>query len=102
MLIFEDPVMGIEDSPFPLFLFLTQEARKWDGDILRNKLSEGSHIPLAMERDIKVVMRNIVVYGKRSSEKYYLKTEGSDPFESCKSMYVLCIEEDGWFKGEGM
>ena len=55
-----------------------------------------------METDKKVVMRNIVIYGKRSSEKYYLKTEGSDPFESCKSMYVLCIEEDAWFKGKGM
>ena len=55
-----------------------------------------------METDRKVVMGNIVVSRKRSSEKYYLKTEGSDPFESCKSMYVLCIEDDAWFKGEGM
>ena len=47
-------------------------------------------------------MGNIVVSQKRSSEKYYLKTECSDPFESCKIMYVLCIEGDEWIKGEGM
>ena len=55
-----------------------------------------------METDKKVVMGSVVVSRKRSSEKDYLKTEGSDPFESCESMYVLCIEDDAWFKGEGM
>ena len=55
-----------------------------------------------MDIDRKLVMGNIVVSRKRSSEKYYLKIEGSDPFERCKSMYVLCIEDDTWFKGEGM
>ena len=51
---------------------------------------------------MKVVTRSIVVSQKRSSEKYCLKNEGSDPFESFKSMYVLCIEDDARFKGEGM
>ena len=55
-----------------------------------------------MEIDRKVIMGNIVVSRKRSFKKYYLKTEGSDSFECCKSMYVLCIEDDAWFKGEGM
>ena len=55
-----------------------------------------------MEIDRKVVMGNIMVSRKRSSKKYYLKTEGSDPFEICKIMDVLCIEDDAWFKGEGM
>ena len=55
-----------------------------------------------METYKKVVTGNIVFSQKRSSNKYYLKTEGSDPFESCKSMYVLCVEDDAWFKGEGM
>ena len=55
-----------------------------------------------MEIDKKLVMGIIVVSQKRSSEKYYLKTEGSDPFKSCKRMYVLCIEDDAWYKGEGM
>ena len=45
LLIFEDPIMGIEDSPLLLVLVLVQEARKWDGDILTNELGEGSHIP---------------------------------------------------------
>ena len=48
---------------------------------------------------MKVVMGSIVVSQKRISEKYCLKTEGNDPFESCKSMYVLCIKEDAWFNG---
>ena len=94
--------MGIEDWPLFLVLVLAQEARKWDGDILRNELGEGSHIPWEVETDMKVVMRSIVVSEKRSSEKDYFKTEGRDPFESCKSMYVLCIEDYAWFKGEGM
>ena len=51
---------------------------------------------------MKVIMGSIVVSQKRSSEKDNLKTECSDPFESCKSMYVLCIEDNAWFKGEGM
>ena len=55
-----------------------------------------------METHWKVVMERIVVSQKMSSEKDYLKTEGSDPFESCKRMCVLCIEGDAWFKGEGM
>ena len=55
-----------------------------------------------METDRKAVMGNIAISRNRSFEKYYLKTEGSDPFESCKSMYVLCIEDDAWFKGEGL
>ena len=55
-----------------------------------------------METNRKVVMGSIVVSQKRSSEKDYLKTEGSDPFESCKSMYVSCIEDDAWLKGNGM
>ena len=55
-----------------------------------------------MEIDTKVVMGSIVVSRKRSFKKDYLKTEGSDPFESCKSMYVFWIEDDAWFKGEGM
>ena len=78
------------------------ESRKWDGDILRNELGEGSHSPLAVEIDMKVVMGSIVVSRKRSSEKDFLKNEGSNPFESCRSMYVLCIEDDAWFKQEGM
>ena len=94
--------MGIEYWPLLLVLVLAHEARKWDGDILRNKLSEGSQIPQVVETYMKVVMGNIVVSWKRSSEKYYFKNEGSDPFESCKRMYVLCIEDDAWFKGEGM
>ena len=55
-----------------------------------------------METNRKVVMRNVVVARKRSYEKYYLKNEGSDPFESCKSMYVLCTEDVAWFNGEEM
>ena len=55
-----------------------------------------------METARKVVMGSVVVSQKIIFEKDYLKTEGSDPFESCKSMYVLCIEDDAWFKGEGM
>ena len=55
-----------------------------------------------VETDKKVVMGSIMVSRKRSSKKDCLKTEGSDPFKSCKSMYVLCIEDDAWFKGEGM
>ena len=55
-----------------------------------------------METNKEVVMECIVVSRKRSSEKDCFKSEGSDPFESCKSMYVLCIEDDAWFKGEGM
>ena len=55
-----------------------------------------------METDKKVVMGNILVSWKKSSEKYYLKIECSDPSESCKSMYVLCIEDGAWFEGEGM
>ena len=51
---------------------------------------------------MNVVVGSIVVYRERSSEKDCLKTKGSDPFESCKRMYVLCIEDDAWFKGEGM
>ena len=42
-------------------LVLALEARKWDGYILRDKLSEGSHIPLVVEIDRKFVMGNIVV-----------------------------------------
>ena len=38
LLIFEDPVMGIEDSPLLLVLVLAHEVKKWDGDILRNEL----------------------------------------------------------------
>ena len=45
LFIFEDCVMGIEDRPLLLVLVLTQDARKWDGDILRNELGEGSHNP---------------------------------------------------------
>ena len=55
-----------------------------------------------MKKDKKVVMGIIVVSRKRSFEKYYLKNEGSDPFESCESVYALCIEDDAWIKGEGM
>ena len=55
-----------------------------------------------METNTKVVMGSIVVSRKRNSKNHYLKIEGSDPFESCKSMYVLCIKDDAWFKGEGM
>ena len=51
---------------------------------------------------MKVVMGSILVSRKRSFKKDYLKTKGSDPFESCNNMYVLCIEDDAWFKGEGM
>ena len=51
---------------------------------------------------MNVVVGSIIVSQKRSSDKDYLKTECSDPFESYKSMYVLCIEDDAWFKGEGM
>ena len=46
-------------------------------------------------------MGSIVVSRKRSSKKYHLKIEGSDPFESGKSMYVLCIEDGALFKWEG-
>ena len=45
--------------------------------------------------DRKVVMGSIVVSWKRSSEKDCLKIEGSYPFESCKSMYVLCMVKGG-------
>ena len=55
-----------------------------------------------METNIKVLMGSIVVSQKRSFEKDCLKTEGNDHFESSKSMYVLCIEDDAWFKGKGM
>ena len=55
-----------------------------------------------MDIDEKVLMGSILLSLKRSSKKDYLKSEGSDPFESCKNIYVLCIEEDAWFKGDGM
>ena len=45
LLKFEDPVMEIEYRSMLLVLVLAREARKWDGDILRNDLGEGSHIP---------------------------------------------------------
>ena len=51
---------------------------------------------------MKVVVGSIVVSRKRSFEKYYLKTKGSDPFESFKIMYALCLKDDAWFKGKGM
>ena len=47
-------------------------------------------------------MGTIGVCWKMISKKDCLKIEGSDPFESCKRMYVLCIEHDAWFKGEAM
>ena len=51
---------------------------------------------------MKVVMGSIVVSQNMSFEKDCLKIEGSNHFESCKSMYVLCIKGDAWFKGDGM
>ena len=54
-----------------------------------------------METDRKVVMGNIVVSEKKSSEKYYLKTEGSDPFESYKSCMYYASRTMHGLRGRG-